>query len=114
MPRRSRKRSVLIHLSLLHTPRSTPPSLSAALLRFISFACGVCLNCTWPAICIIFTVYTWPLGTHARTQLEADPAHTHTCTGRPFLSSCRCGRVPNDIFYTLFLGSLCFVPLDKA
>lgn len=46
--------------------------------------------------------------------VAADPAHTHTRThtGRPFLSSCRCGRVPNDIFYTLFFG-FSFVPLDK-
>lgn len=44
--------------------------------------------------------------------LAADPAHTHTHAGRPFLSSCRCGRVPNDIFYTLFFG-FSFVPLDK-
>lgn len=46
--------------------------------------------------------------------VAADPAHTYTRThtGRPFLSSCRCGRVPNDIFYTLFFG-FSFVPLDK-
>lgn len=47
--------------------------------------------------------------------VAADPAHTHTRThtGRPFLSSCRCGRVPNDIFYTLFLGSLSFRSISQ-
>lgn len=83
---------------------------------------------------LFFTVYTWPLETHARTHthtahthtlftmcwflfecVAADPAHTYTRThtGRPFLSSCRCGRVPNDIFYTLFLGSPSFRSISQ-
>lgn len=88
-------------------PAPLPPALFAALLGFISFACGMCVCvCVWIAPGLQFALFYrlhMAFGhTHTRTQLAADPAHTHTCTGRPFLSSCRSGRVPNDIFYTLF------------
>lgn len=83
---------------------------------------------------LFFTVYTWPLETHARTHTHSHNTlthnspcvgfslsalllilhtHAHTHTGRPFLSSCRCGRVPNDIFYTLFLGSPSFRSISQ-